>query len=151
MLRAFFRPIYLAIAVMLALAACEDIPQYSLQAYSNATEAKAKSLALLAKADDPYATHRAEAEALILDLDVAYEFAAGVAGNNAAADMWNIIRDPRENSVGGFVRLWRDDLPGGLSPGFIEAFERDVRFAFDRLICLESNKREPTACPALPD
>ncbi|MEX0311289.1 MAG: hypothetical protein AB3N17_13715, partial [Tateyamaria sp.] len=78
-----FNRIFVAFALCLALIACEDIPQYSLQAYSNATEAKAKSLALLAKAEDPYARHSAAAEALVLEMDVAYEFAAGVAGNNA--------------------------------------------------------------------
>lgn len=145
------RRFWIALGLCFALIACEDIPQYSLQAYSNATEAKAKSLALLAKAEDPYARHSDAAEALVLEMDVAFEFAAGVAGNNAASEMWNIIRDPRENSVGGFIRLWREELPGGLSSGFVEAFERDVRFAFDRLICLESNKREPTACPPLPE
>lgn len=145
------RRVFYVLSLCLALIACEDIPQYSLQAYSNATEAKAKSLALLAKAEEPYARHKDAADALVLEMDVAYEFAAGIEGNNAASEMWNIIRDPRQNSVGGFIRLWRDDLPGGLSEGFVDAFERDVRFAFDRLICLESNKREPTACPPMPE
>lgn len=147
---ALLRPVYLLSALFFFLTACEEYPEYSLAAYTQATEMKAKSLSLLAKASDPYSKHVTEAEALKLDMDVAYEFSAGIEANNEAADMWNIIRDPRENSVGGFLRLWRDDFPRGLSPAFVEAFDRDVRFAYDRLICLESNKREPSACAPLP-
>lgn len=145
-----FRPLVLLSALFLFLAACDDYAPYSLEAYTKATEIKAKSLSLLAQSSDPYSRHADDAKALLLDMDVAFEFAAGIEANNEAADMWNIIRDPRENSVGGFIRMWRDDLPGGLSVPFREAFARDVSFAFDRLICLETNKREPTACTPMP-
>ncbi|MEL6450774.1 MAG: hypothetical protein AAFQ19_05905 [Pseudomonadota bacterium] len=150
MRRTLFHPIFVLLAAALALAGCDDYADYSLAAYTNATEMKAKSLALLAKSGAPYAVHGAEAEAVLLQIDVAYEFAAGFEANQEAADMWALIRDPEEGSVGGFVALWRRDFPQGLSPGFRTEFERATRFAFDRLICLEANKREPASCAPLP-
>ena len=136
-----------ALAVFMVLLACVDAPKYSLQAYTNATELKAKSLALLEKGHQPFSRHRAEAEKLMLDISVAYEFAAGIKNNEEARDMWRLIRDPEENLMGGFVKHWSQKSPGGVGKVFVGEFRNEVIFGFDRLICLEANKRATADCP----
>lgn len=138
----------LMLCVALLIGACTNYASYSLQAYSYATEAKAKTLKLVSKANGSYSANRAAAEALLLDMDVAYEFAAGIENNEEAAEIWDKLRDPDGNLVGGFLSAWRTEFPGGVSANsvFIEEFKKNITFSFDRLICLEANKGQATSC-----
>jgi hypothetical protein len=129
--------------------ACSSIADYSLEAYTYATELKAKSIALVGASKDPYAKHKDKAEKLLVEISAAYEFAAGIEKNNEAAKMWSLIRSPDENLMGGFIGFWKQKQPGGMSAGFISEFKKDVAYGFDRLICLEANKREATKCPKI--
>ncbi|MEO1640481.1 MAG: hypothetical protein AAFU41_14670 [Pseudomonadota bacterium] len=144
---------FAAISLLLFIG-CVEIADYSLQAYTNATSLKARSLSLVAKATEPYATHRAEAEALLIAIDEAYEFANGIENNNEAARMWEILRDPDRTLVGGFVNAWETGAANGFSTDesggspFLREVGQNLSDSFDRLICLEANKREPSACPA---
>lgn len=135
-------------ALALFITACTNYAEYSLQAYTYATEAKAKTLKLVSKANGSYSANRAAAEALLLDMDVAYEFANGIENNEEAAQIWDKLRDPDGNLVGGFLSAWRTEFPGGVSADseFIKEFKKNITFSFDRLICLEANKGEATAC-----
>lgn len=139
----------LILPLLLVLGGCLDYAEYSLQAYTNATTLKAKSLALVARSGNSYASQKQAAEALMLDLAVAQEFAAGIENNNEAAQMWALIRSPDDKLVGEFVLTWRDKQPGGFGAEFRGFYREAISFAFDRLICLEVNKREPTACPEI--
>ncbi|AQR72491.1 hypothetical protein [Sphingomonas sp. LM7] len=136
------------LAATLVLAACTPIiAGYSLQAYTNATQLKAETLALIAISGEPWADHAAEARALQTRLDGAYEFSAGTAYNQEATAMWAIIRDRSQDALlGSFFVRWSKGPTG-------EAYRtrklRRIRLAFDRLICLEANKKEKTACPAM--
>lgn len=133
---------------ILFIASCVDFPDYSQTAYANATSLKARSLVLVANGTDPYATHRQDAEALLLSLDEAYEFANGIENNNEAAKLWDILRDPNGSLIGGFVTNWQTEFPGGASASFVEEVGDNLSDNFDRLICLEANKREASSCPA---
>jgi hypothetical protein len=139
----------LVFAMALAfVAACDPlIGPYSVEAYSNATSLKARSLALVTKAGNDYALLRAEAEQLMVDVDAAYEFAAGNPRNQVSAAQWQILRDPDGALLGGFVQRWQ-------AQGTINAFVREengkqISAAFDQIICLEVNKNDRTACRAV--
>lgn len=135
--------------MVLLLSACLNYADYSLEAYTHATEVKAKTLALLGKTGQPYSKHQKAAEEVLLAIDVAYEFANGIEHNNEAAQMWRILRDENRTLAAGLIRRWRVEYPKGVPVGnvFFDEAESNLADAFNRLICLEVNKREPTKCP----
>lgn len=139
---------WLAIALVAAvsLAACSSLPigEYSLQAYTNATTLKAETLALVARADEPYSSHVAQVDALNVRIDAAYEFAAGIPNNQLSAEQWRIMRDPNRNLYGGLVRMWREN--GRLSSFFLAEAKAQIAEGFDYIICLEANKQAASAC-----
>ncbi len=126
------------------------IAGYSLQAYTNATELKAETLAMIDASGDPYDGHAAAIAALQIKLNAAYEFSRGTAYNEQATAMWRIIRNPSEQHslLGQFFALWKKQ--GTTSPYYRQAKRGNITLAFDRLICLEANKKESTRCPAFP-
>ncbi|WP_158966893.1 hypothetical protein [Chachezhania sediminis] len=132
-----------------ALAACLNYADYSLAAYTNATEAKAQSLALIEKATGSYSANRDAADAVLLKLDQGYEFSAGVRDNEEATYMWDRLRSRSGYMVGGFVEFWRRERPGGMAKdsAFLREYRDNIADAFDRLICLEANKGKPAKCP----
>lgn len=135
----------LALAVMAAVTACAPlIGAYSPRAYEHATSLKAETLALVERADEPYADHRQEAERLMVDLQRAYEYVRGVPGNGISARQWRLLVDPDGDLVGRFMRRWRDEQT--LNPVFVAEFRAILADAFDEIICLEANKREAVDC-----
>lgn len=137
------------LASTLVLAACTPIiAGYSLQAYTNATQLKAETLALIDASAEPWSTHSAEARALQTLLDGAYEFSAGTAYNAEATKVWAIIRDRSDTALlGAFFKRWSTN--GTTREAYRARKHRFVALAFDRLICLEANKKEKTACPSM--
>ncbi|MEM7300715.1 MAG: hypothetical protein AAF468_06490 [Pseudomonadota bacterium] len=132
--------------ILLVLSACSPvIGEYSLQAYKNATELKARSIALLDKSTDPYVRHQAEAEELMVSINAAYEFAAGLPRNDIAARQWNLMRSKQENLMGGFVEFWKKRRRG-LSSFFVAEYRKEINQTFNYIICLEANKQEKTKC-----
>ena len=138
--------ISLIVFAAISVAGCNSLPiaEYSLQAYTNATTLKAETLALVAKADEPYSRHVAEVEVLNVKIDAAYEFSAGTPNNRLSAEQWNIMRDPNHNLYGGLVRMWREN--GRLSPYFLGEARAQIAEGFDYIICLEANKQAASAC-----
>lgn len=136
----------LLVVLAAALGACTPlIGAYSPRAYEHATSLKAETLALVERADEPYAEHRQAAERLMVDLQRAYEYVRGVPRNAISARQWRLLVDPDGDLVGRFMQRWRDE--GTLRPAFIAEFRAILADAFDEIICLEANKREPTDCP----
>lgn len=91
-----FRTIKLFFVVFtcLLLSTCTSIiSDYSLEAYKNATSLKARSLALIDLSASPYSKHEDKTSALMLDINTAYEFAAGIPKNKISALQWNLIRN----------------------------------------------------------
>lgn len=121
---------------------CATISPYSETAYQNATSLKVDSLALMAKATEPYAQHQAEVEALRLKIDKAYEYAKGLPNNTITTTQWEILKDPNGHLLGGFLERWQKKST--LAPNFIAEAQIDVRNAFDQIIKLESGKIKPS-------
>jgi hypothetical protein len=121
---------------------CATISPYCETAYQQATSLKVDSLALMAKATEPYAQHQAEVEALRLKVDKAYEYAKGLPNNVITARQWEILKDPDRHLLGGFLELWR--TKSTLSATYIADKQIQVGSAFDQIIGLESGKIKPS-------
>ena len=134
-----------ALSALFLLVACAPlISPFSEVAYQNATDLKAHSLALVDQSADPFAQHAAEAEQLLVELSAAYEFVNGMKGNEISAGQWQLMRDPGNNLMGGFVGFWQ--RIGKLTPSSRDEFHSQIAEAFDYIICLEANKRIATLC-----
>lgn len=134
--------------IALALAAwvaqgCSTIALYSEAAYRQATAAKAEALILMGKANEPFEQHRAEVEALRLDVEKAYEYARGEPKNTLSTRQWEILKDPQGNLLGGFLTRWQKE--GTISPTFIADKRDQVSRAFDEITGLETGKNKPAA------
>ena len=115
--------------LFLCLSGCGRlIADYSLDAYRNATSLKAETLAMIDKANEPYSKHAPAVDALNIKIDAAYEFVAGIPGNELSAQQWAILKDPNRNSYGGFVKFWK--AHGSVSPAVSRRREEEHRRGF---------------------
>jgi hypothetical protein len=128
-----------SLLIMVLLMGCPPtITQQRPEAYSKATSLKVDALDLMNKATEPYAQHKAAAETLRLNLDKAYEDAKGVPNNELSTQMWEILKNPNGNLLGGFLTLWQKKSV--LTKGYITEKKLQVGEAFDKIINLEINK-----------
>ena len=118
--------------------ACSLIAPYDRAAYEHATNAKVDTLALMSKAAGSYDEHEKEVEALVRQLDKAYEYDRGRQLNKITIAQWDILRDPNRDLVGGFLKMWK--AKGTLSATFIAEKKKQVGDAFDQIIQLENGK-----------
>lgn len=125
--------------VCLSFTSCALIAPYDQVAYEHATNAKVDTLALMNKATSDYQGHEKEVEALINQLDKAYEYDRGRQLNQITVTQWDILRDPNRNLVGGFLKLWKEK--GKFGAAFVTEKKKQVGDAFDQIIQLESGKR----------
>ena len=125
------------------LAACSLIANYDQVAYEHATDAKVDTLALMGKAAGSYDDHQKEVDALVRQLDKAYEYDRGRPLNKITIDQWDILRDPNRDLVGGFLKMWK--AKGSLSATFVSEKKIQIGKAFDQIIALESGKQKPAA------
>ena len=132
-------------SVCAVLAGCTLIARYDRAAYEHSTSAKVDTLALMGKATGNYNEHEKEVEALVLELDKAYEYDRGRQVNKITVAQWDILRDPDRNLVGGFLKMWK--AKGTLPVTFVAEKKRQVADAFDQIIQLESGKPRPTKVP----
>ena len=129
----------IAAAACFLLAACSLIAPPDRAAYEHATNAKVDTLALMSKATRSYNEHEKDVEALVRQLDKAYEYDRGRQLNNITIAQWDILRDPNRDLVGGFLEKWK--AKGTLSATFVAEKKKQVGDAFDQIIQLESGKR----------
>jgi hypothetical protein len=127
-----------AIGACFVLAACSLIAPYDRAAYEHATNAKVDTLALISKGTGSYDEHEKEVEALVRQLDKAYEYDRGRQLNKITIAQWDILRDPNRDLVGGFLKMWK--AKGTLSATFVTEKKKQVGDAFDQIIQLESGK-----------
>ena len=129
------------------LAGCVPyISAYTPKAYENATALKAETLVLMGKANEPYASHYKEVETLLLEIDKAYEYSNGLAYNKLSTEQWHILKDPEGDLLGKFFSRWKKPGNKELSFAFIAEFKIIVEDAFNEIICLEVNKKNPQSC-----
>ena len=131
--------------VWLSFTACALIAPYDRVAYEHATSAMVDTLAFMDKATGSYSDHQKEIEAVVIELNKAYEYDRGRALNKLTVAQWVILRDPNGNLVGGFLRMWK--AKGSLSPTFISEKKLQIGKAFDQIIALESGKNKPAEAP----
>ena len=129
--------------LLLLLLGCATAP-FDPAAYQSAVQLKFETLALIDRSSERYAAHKAGAEALAGKYAEAYDAAAKLAGNQAAAEQWLAIRDPQGSSAGGVLQSWKQKGP--LRPAVRAEKKRAVTRHFDRLICLEASKQTPSDC-----
>ncbi|WP_166041670.1 hypothetical protein [Sphingosinicella sp. YJ22] len=134
----------LLIISVVAVACTPLIADYSLESYRYATELKAETLAMMAKATEPYESHEDEVERLRVRLSSAREFAAGMPRNRLSAAQWDILLNPQGNLAGGFFERWKRERTLGAT--FVDEARRQTSGAFDDIICLEANKGKDTDC-----
>ncbi len=130
--------------VFLLVGCAPLIGPYSPTAYQNATSLKATTLALMGKANEPYATHQKDVEALLVETDKAYEFVNGIPSNSISAKQWSILKERDGKLLGKFVFRWKEKST--LTQTYIDEFKGLIADAFDEIICLEANKKEATKC-----
>lgn len=130
------------VLILLIFQSCAPVPAYSENAYTQAVRLKLESLDLMSKATEGYSGHRNEVDSLKKELSFAYEYAKGRPGNEVTTKQWEIMIDPDRNLIGGFLRIWKEDLI--LSPVFVSEAQGVIGEAFDTIIGLESGKIKPS-------
>ncbi len=134
--------LYFALIIALSFLGCATIAPFSETAYQQATSLKVESLALMGKATEPYAQHKAEVEALRLKIDKAYEYAKGLPKNEITTRQWEILKNPDRHLLGGFLERWRQEST--LSLAYVEDKKIQAAAAFDTISGLESGKIKPS-------
>jgi hypothetical protein len=136
--RKFPRQRLLALFACPLLSACSLIAHYDQVAYEHATSAKVDTLRLMDKATESYSDHAQEVEALMTELDKAYEYDRGRQLNRITVAQWDVLRDPNRNLVGGFFKMWK--AKDHLSAAFVAEKKKQIADAFDQIIQLEAGK-----------
>ena len=124
---------------MLSLWACSSyIAPYSHFAYQQGISLKVEALALMEKANEPWADHQQEVQELMLKIEKAFEYAKGRPNNELSTKQWQILKDPEQNLLGGFLKRW--STQSTLSEVFIQEAGGLISNAFDTITGLESGK-----------
>lgn len=127
---------------ILILNSCSFVPDLSEKAYSKAVRLKVQTLDLMDKATEGYSKHADEVDSLKKELSFAYEYAKGRPDNELITEKWDIMINPERNLIGGFLKIWKEDLI--LSPIFVSEAQVVIGKAFDTIIELESGKIKPS-------
>lgn len=136
----------LLLASFLILGCSPLIAPYQLVAYENATKLKARSLAMIDSSSKSYSSQKGDLDALFLEIDEAYEFAAGIEKNSFSVQQWQYLRGPDGRYWAPFLSVWKSTTT---SKAYREEAKKEFAKAFDYIICLEANKRERTSCSAV--
>lgn len=112
---------------------------FNQRAYEQATSLKVDALSLMGKATQPYAYFKSEINVLKIHIEKAYEFTKGRPNTEINTKHWRIIKDPMQNSLGGFLKRWEEKST--LSKAYISEAKKIVADGFDTIIELESGKR----------
>jgi hypothetical protein len=126
------------VTILFAFASCSTISPYDQTAYLQAVNTKVDALTLMAKAVDDYTSHRTEVAEFMIEMDKAYEYERGRPLNTDTIKLWDILRDPNRDLLGGFLKEWKAD--GKLLPVYVERKKAQIGTAFDQIIELESGK-----------
>lgn len=120
------------------LSACQTISIYDHYAYVEDTSLKVDALGLIDKGVDSFNVHEQEVNELKLKVEKAFEYEKSRPNNSISTAMWNKLKDPGGNLLGGFFKLWKNE--GKLSETYILDKKKQIGSAFDQIIELESKK-----------
>lgn len=139
-LKRFSLMLILVALILSPVAGCALISHYDATSYQHATDLKAQSLLLIAKATDPPGMHAAEIAAVQLKLLQAYEYERGKGKPNLiTVQQWELLNNPDGALMGGFLKKWQTEN-AAQSPAFIKGVSTNVSAAFDEIIKLERAK-----------
>jgi len=136
---ALLRPTTLFLTLLLA--ACSTIAPYDQEAYKTATGLKVDALVVMSSATESYSSHRAEVARFRIALDKAYEYDRNRPLNEITIKLWDKLRNPDGDLLGGFLREWQEE--GALRPKYVAHKKTQIAEGFDTLIQLESGKIKP--------
>jgi len=60
--------------------------------------------------------------------------------NSKTVQMWELLMDPSQNLLGGFISKWKSD--GQLSQVFVDQAKREVKSNMDKILQLENKKKK---------
>jgi len=129
---------FIAILAIVGLWACYSISLFDHYAYTQATSLKVDSLKLMAKATEDFTKHEAEVDDLLTRIEKAYEYEKARPKNVITTKMWEKLKDPEKNLLGGFLKFWQENKT--LSRAFVVEARKIISDAFDQIIGLESGK-----------
>jgi hypothetical protein len=128
-------------SIWLLQSSCVTTAPYDQFVYKESTSLKVDALKLMDKAEKPFATQDKEIEKLNDQLDKLYEYEVHRKKNQLRIQMWDLLRNPEKNLLGGFLSRWKKE--GQLGTTFISEAKIIVGRAFDQLAELESGKITP--------
>ena len=117
---------------------CSTISQYSHYAYTQSVNLKVDSMNVMMEAVENYNIHENEVKELILKVEKSYEYEKGRPKNEITIKMWDKLKSPDKDLLGGFLKLWKQK--GTLNQSFVEEKSKQIGKAFDEIIGLESGK-----------
>ncbi len=132
--------LYKSILVLLFLTNCNTISYYDQQSYTNVVSCKVDALFVMSKATESYQSHTQDLDELKKELDKAYTYDINRRLNTVTIKMWDKLRDPNSQLLGGFLKEWSED--DKLLPKYIERKKDQIGQAFDTIIQLEAGKRK---------
>lgn len=132
-----FQKWVLAVCII-SFSACFTTSRYDQQAYAQTTSLKVDAMNLMDKAVEPYQNHIPAINTFTEKADKVYEYELHRKNNDFSIKLWNVIRDPNNNLMGGFLKRWKEK--GQLSETFIGEAKKQVATAFDQVAELESGK-----------
>jgi len=115
-----------------------SISPFDQYAYVQDTSLKVDALNMMSKAKDSASLYEKDIEELTVKIDKAYEFEKSRPLNSITTKMWEKLKDPNSDLLGGFLTLWEKDKI--CSDTFISEKKKQVGEAFDQIIELESKK-----------
>ncbi len=133
------KPYPLLLLLLLFFSACSPlISRYNEYAYQQTTSLKVDALLVMDMAVDSFSTHQKELAALQVKVDKAYEYEIHRPTNKITIEMWQLLKDPGKNLLGGYLKRWQQETK--LNPVFIDEAKQQVGAAFDKIAELESGK-----------
>lgn len=137
----YLRQYLMAIAIVMMQWSCALTAPYDQYVYAQTTSIKVDALKLMDRATKPFHAEAEAVEKFTDHWDKLYEYELHRKKNGVRIEMWELLRDPGKNLMGGFLQRWKKDTT--LNPVFIGEARIQVGKAFDQLSELESGKIKP--------
>ncbi len=114
-------------------------PKFDPVGHQYAVTIQKEALALMSKARESFSLHREDAYRLMTHVERAYEHTRLRYKNNGVAGIWNVMRDPKSNRLGRFMKEWeKEDI---LNEKYINDAKKWVQKDFELLIKAEEKKK----------
>jgi len=137
-----FSKSYSFLLLLILLVGCKSTALFDQYAYVEATSIKVDALSLISHSSANYADYEKEVNALNIKIEKVYEYEKHRANNETSAQLWELLKSPDKNLLGGLLKKWKTD--SRLSEAFAQEAKVQASEAFDIIIELESKKIKPS-------